>query len=237
MELENFIQWRCLVIETLFAILGAIIGILVGYLVRKTIGEGKINNAEELAKKIIEDAEKESEAHKKELLLEVKEEIHRLRNEAERENRERRNELQKLERRILNKEESIDRKSDSIEKKEELLAKKLKEVEDKETLIDEVYKSQVLELERLSGLTSEEAKEILLDEIRKEIVHEFAIMIKDMESKAKEEADKKAREIISTAIQKCAADHVAEATVTVVALPNDEMKGKSLVEKEEISGH
>ncbi|MBU5254818.1 ribonuclease Y [Tissierella praeacuta] len=225
-NLKILYNWRCLVIEILIAILGAIIGILVGYFIRKTIGEGKINNAEELAKKIIEDAERDGEARKKELLLEVKEEIHKLRNEAEKENRERRNELQKLERRILNKEESIDRKSDAIERKEELLAKKIKEVEDKETLIDEICKNQVLELERLSGLTSDEAKELLLDEIRKEIVHESAIMIKEMENKAKEEADKKAREVISTAIQKCAADHVAETTVTVVALPNDEMKGR-----------
>ena len=225
-NLKILYNWRCLVIEALIAILGAIIGILIGYFIRKTIGEGKINNAEELAKKIIEDAERDGEAHKKELLLEVKEEIHKLRNEAEKENRERRNELQKLERRIINKEESIDRKSDAIERKEELLAKKLKEVEDKEIQIDEIYKNQVLELERLSGLTSDEAKELLLDEIRKEIVHESAIMIKEMDTKAKEEADKKAREIISTAIQKCAADHVAETTVTVVALPNDEMKGR-----------
>lgn len=214
------------ILEFLFAILGAIIGILIGYFIRKTIGEGKINNAEELAKRIIDDAERDGEAHKKELLLEVKEEIHRLRTEAEKENRERRLELQKLERRIINKEESIDRKSDAIEKKEEALAKKIKEVEEKELQIDDIYKSQVRELERLSGLTSEEAKELLLDEIKKEIIHESAIMIKDMENKAKEEADKKAREIISTAIQKCAADHVAETTVTVVALPNDEMKGR-----------
>ena len=212
--------------EFLFAILGAIIGILAGYFIRKTIGEGKINNAEELAKRIIEDAERDGEAHKKELLLEVKEEIHTLRTEAEKENRERRSELQKLERRIINKEESIDRKSDAIERKEEALASKIKEVEDKKLLIDDIYKNQVFELERLSGLTSDEAKELLLDEIKKDIIHESAIMIKDMENRAKEEADKKAREIISTAIQKCAADHVAETTVTVVALPNDEMKGR-----------
>jgi ribonuclease Y len=224
--LKILYKWRCLVIEILFAILGAIIGILVGYFIRKTIGEGKINNAEELAKRTIDEATKQGEASKKELLLEAKEEIHRLRNEAERENRERRSELQKLERRVMNKEESIDKKTDSIERKEEQLAKKLKEVEDKETQINGIYQSQVLELERLSGLSSDEAKEILLDEIRKEIVHESAIMIKEMESKAKEEAEKKAREIITIAIQKYAADHVTETTVTVVALPNDEMKGR-----------
>ena len=149
-----------------------------------------------------------------------------MRSEVEKENRERRNELQKLERRILHKEETIDRKSDSIEKKEDLLIRKGRELEEKENLINELYEKQVLELERLSGLTSEEAKELLLNDIRKEIIHESAIMIKEMENKAKEEAEKKAREIISVAIQKCAADHVAESTVTVVPLPNDEMKGR-----------
>ncbi|MBU5437638.1 ribonuclease Y [Tissierella sp. MSJ-40] len=212
--------------EILFVILGAVFGIFAGYYIRKTIGEGKINNAEELAKRIVEDAERDGETQKKELLLEAKEEIHKLRSEVEKENRERRNELQKLERRILHKEETIDRKSDSIEKKEDLLIRKGRELEEKENLINELYEKQVLELERLSGLTSEEAKELLLNDIRKEIIHESAIMIKEMENKAKEEAEKKAREIISVAIQKCAADHVAESTVTVVPLPNDEMKGR-----------
>lgn len=227
MELWKFNTWGCLVIEKLiFIILGLIIGIIAGYLIRRYIGEGKIKNAEELAKKITEDAEREGEALKKELLLEAKEEIHKSRNELEREIRERRNEVSKLERRILHKEETIDRKSESIEKKEELIAKKNKQLEEKELAINSIYEKQIMELERLSGLTTDEAKELLLNGIRKEIVHESAIMIKEMESKAKEEADKKAREIISTAIQKCAADHVAETTVTVVALPNDEMKGR-----------
>ena len=227
MKLENLIRWRCLVIEKLiFIILGLVIGIIAGYLIRRYIGEGKIKNAEELSKKITEDAKKEGEAHKKELLLEAKEEIHKSRNEAEKEIRERRNEVQKLEKRILHKEETIDRRSESIEKKEELITKKNKYLDDKEASINELYEKQTLELERLSGLSSDEAKEVLLNEIRKEIVHESAIMIKEMEAKAKEEADKKAREILSIAIQKCAADHVAETTVTVVTLPNDEMKGR-----------
>jgi ribonuclease Y len=159
-------------------------------------------------------------------MLEAKEEIHRLRTESERENRDRRNEIQKLERRILNKEETLDRKSESIERKEELIIKKNRQLEEKELAITELYEKQLMELERLSGLTSEEAKELLLDDIRKEISHESAVMIKEMEYEAKQEADKKAREIISTAIQRCAADHVAETTVTVVSLPNDEMKGR-----------
>ncbi|MEW8974356.1 MAG: ribonuclease Y [Tissierellaceae bacterium] len=210
----------------IFAILGAIIGIIVGYYIRKNIGEGKIRNAEELAKQIVEDAKRDGESHKKELMLEAKEEIHRLRTESERENRDRRNEIQKLERRILNKEETLDRKSESIERKEELIIKKNRQLEEKELAITELYEKQLMELERLSGLTSEEAKELLLDDIRKEISHESAVMIKEMEYEAKQEADKKAREIISTAIQRCAADHVAETTVTVVSLPNDEMKGR-----------
>ncbi len=159
-------------------------------------------------------------------MLEAKEEIHRLRTESERENRERRNEIQKLERRILNREESLDKKSESIERKEETIAKKNRQLEEKEVAITKLYESQLMELERLSGLTSEEAKELLLDGIRKEISHESAVMIKEMEYEAKQEADKKAREIISTAIQRYAADHVAETTVTVVSLPNDEMKGR-----------
>lgn len=227
MKLENLILWRCLVIDNLiFIIPGFIICIIAGYLIRKYIGEGKIKNAEELAKQITENAEKDGEARKKELLLEAKEEIHKSRTETEREIRERRNEVQKLERRVLHKEEVLDKKSESIEKKEEQISKKNKFLEEKEESINELYEKQTLELERLSGLTSEEAKDLLLNDIKKEIVHESAIMIKDMESRAKEEADKKAREIITNAIQRCAADHVAETTVTVVSLPNDEMKGR-----------
>lgn len=150
----------------------------------------------------------------------------RLKNETEKENRERRLEIQKLEKRIINKEENIERKSEVLEKKEESLLKKAKELDDKKSKIEEIYDEQVLELERLSGLTSDDAKELLLNETRKEIVHESAIMIKEMENQAKEEAEKNAREIISIAIQKYAADHVTETTVTVVSLPNDEMKGR-----------
>ncbi len=226
LELENLRQWRCLVIETLFAILGALIGIIVGYFIRKHIGEGKINNAEEIAKRIIEESERDGETLKKELLLEAKEEIHLLRREAEKENRDRRNEIQKLEKRVLNKEETVDRKYESIERKEETLARKNKQLEEKEASIDTLLEKQTLELERLSGLTTDEAKEILLNDVKKEISHESAIMVKEIEARAKQEADKKARSIISTAIQRYAADHVAETTVTVVNLPNDEMKGR-----------
>lgn len=207
-------------------ILSSVIGIIVGYYIRRYIGEGKIKNAEELASRIIEEAKRDGETSKKELLLEAKEEIHKLRTEAERENRERRNEIQKLERRVLKKEENLDRKSDSLERREDAISRKTRYLEEKESSIEELYKKQLAELERLSGLTSEEAKELLLNDIKKEISRESAIMIKEIESQAKQEADKKAREILSTAIQRCAADHVAESTVTVVALPNDEMKGR-----------
>lgn len=204
----------------------AVVTFLVGYLVRRYIAERKIASAEELAKKTIEDAEKEAENKKRESVLEAKEEIHRLRSESEKETRDRRNELQRLERRLLAREETLDKKSESLEQKEEGLNKKQAEVQSVQDQVDELYKKQVAELERLSGLTSEEAKELLLNEIKKEIKHEAAMMIKDIETKAKDEAEKRAKEIISYAIQRCAADHVAETTVSVVALPNDEMKGR-----------
>lgn len=206
--------------------IGAAIGFGIGYFFRKNIAEGAINNAEQKAKEIVNEAEKEAETTKKEILLEAKEEVHRLRNELDRDSRERRNEIQRLERRLVQKEETLDRKSENLEKKDDILNKKIKEVGEKEEQIDMLYQKELEELERISGLTSEEAKELLLNDIQKEVKHEAAIMIKDIEQKAKEEAEKKAKEIISYAIQKCAADHVAETTVSVVALPNDEMKGR-----------
>ncbi|MDY0234489.1 MAG: ribonuclease Y [Gudongella sp.] len=210
----------------IYVILSLVIGIIAGYFIRRYIGEGKIKNAEELAKKITEDSIKDGEARKKELLLEAKEEIHKSRSEIEKEVKERRIEVQKMERRLQNKEETIDKRNESLERKEDNIAKKLKTLEEKKEAVDELYEKQTLELEKLSGLTSDEAKEILLNDTRKEIMQESAMMIKEMESKAKEEADKNAREIISSTIQRIAADHVAETTVTVVALPNDEMKGR-----------
>lgn len=226
MKLENLIERRCTVIDIIVNILVAIIGIIAGFSIRKTIAEKKIGNAEELAKKIVEDANKEAKTNKKEILLEAKEEAHRIRLENERENRERRLEIQRQEKRLMQKEESLDKKADALEKKEEALIIKERELEEKENHINELYEQQVKELERLSGLTCEEAKEILLNDVKKEVDYEAAILIREMESRVKEEADKKAREIISYAIQKCAVDYVAETTVTVVSLPNDEMKGR-----------
>ncbi|WP_442781315.1 ribonuclease Y [Clostridium sp. ZS2-4] len=210
----------------LLAVIILILAVFVIIYVRKNISQAKISEAEIKAKSILDEAEKNAEAIKKEAILEAKEEVHKLRNDFEKELRERRNELQRLERRNIQREELLDKKSDAIEKKDESLNKKMQEMKEKESSIEELYEKQRQELERLSGLTTQEAREILLEETRKEIKHETAMMIKDMENKAKEEADKKGREIISCAIQRCAADHVAESTVHVVELPNDEMKGR-----------
>ena len=212
--------------EIMIAVFVGLVGIGVGFYIRKNLAEAKIATAEVAATRIVEEAEKASEAKKKEVLLEAKEEIHKLRSEAEREQKERRSELQRLERRLLQKEENLDRKLDSFEKKEEGLQKKEAELEKSQESINELHQKQLSELERLSGLTFDEARKELLSNVEEEIKHETAIMIKDIEQQAKEEADKKAREIISLAIQRCAADHVAETTVSVVALPNDEMKGR-----------
>ncbi|MCE5285360.1 MAG: ribonuclease Y [Pelosinus sp.] len=210
----------------LIALLVGVVGAGIGYVIRKNIAEAKIATAEDAAKRIIEDAQRASEAKKKEALVEAKEEIHRHRSELERETKERRNELQRLERRLMQKEENLDRKIDSIEKKEEVLSRKETELDKSQEKVGELYNKQLAELERLSGLTSEEARTLLLANTKDEIKHETAMMIKELEQQAKEEADKKSREIISLAIQRCAADHVAETTVSVVALPNDEMKGR-----------
>lgn len=214
------------VINIATAIVIGLLGVGAGYLIRKYIAEAKIASAEAAAQKIIQDAQRLAEAKKKEIILEGKEEVHKLRSDLEKEHRERRTELQRLERRLLQKEENLDRKLDSLEKKEDALNKKEAELEKSQEKINELYAKQVAELERLSGLTSEEARELLLANVQEEIKHDTAVMIKEMEAQAKEEADRRAREIISLAIQRCAADHVAETTVSVVPLPNDEMKGR-----------
>lgn len=197
-----------------------------GYLVRKYIAEAKITSAEEAANKIVEEAEKVAEAKKREAILEAKEETHRIRHEMEKEVRDRRNELQRLERRLLQKEETLDRKLDGLEKRDEKISKQELELEKKEKEVAELYAQQRAELERLGNLSSEEAKELLLRDVENEIRHESAMLIKEIETQAKEEAEKRSRDIISLAIQRCAVDHVAETTVSVVALPNDEMKGR-----------
>lgn len=219
---------RCkTIIEIIITALGTcVIGAVVGYWVRKSTAEAKISSAEQEAKRVVDEAEKIGEAKKKEALLEAKEDIHKLRLELDKETKERRVELQRIERRLVQKEENLDRKIDSLEKKEDSLTQKEQDLEVSQSKIQELHEKQLAELERISGLSSEEARTMLLANAQEEIKHETAMMIKELEQQAKEESDKKAREIISLAIQRCAADHVAETTVSVVALPNDEMKGR-----------
>jgi len=193
---------------------------------RKKFAEAEIGGAENEAKKIIEESKVAAESLKREILIEAKEEKHRLRAEFDKEMKEQRSELQRQEHRIQQKEETIDKKSEQIEKKEEQIAKKNKELDQKMAEADEIHTKQLEVLQKISGLSIDEAKQQLLNNIENEIRHEAAILVKDITDKAKEEADQKAHEIVAGAIQRCAADHSAETTVSVVPLPNDEMKGR-----------
>lgn len=208
------------------AVVGLIVGAVIGTLYRKKIAEAKVGVAEERAGKIIEDAVKDAEAKKKEILLEAKEDSIRTKNELEKEVRDRRNELQRNERRLFQKEEALDRKVETLEKKEEHMTKKLEELEQQKEEAKELRARQLQELERISGLTTEEAKNYILATVENDVKHEATLLIKEVESKAKMEADRRSREIVANAIQRCAVDHVAETTVSVVQLPNDEMKGR-----------
>ena len=207
-------------------IVGAGIGIIVGNLYRKKVAEAEIGSAEQEAKRIVADAMKTAEAKKKEAILEGKDEVHRLRNESEKELSDRRKEVQRQERRIQQKEETLDRKLDNVEKKEDRVSKKMKEAEVRLAEVETIKKSQFEMLERISGYTVDQAKAYLLDELEKDLSHEKSLKIMEYEQQLKDESDKRARNIISLAIQRCAADQVAEATVSVVPLPNDEMKGR-----------
>ncbi|MBQ4543117.1 MAG: DUF3552 domain-containing protein, partial [Clostridia bacterium] len=197
-----------------------------GVTYRKKFAEAEIGGAENEAKKIIEEARVAAENLKRELLIEAKEEKHKLRTEFDKEMKEQKAELQRQEHRIQQKEENIDKKSEQIERKEEEVAKRNKELDQKLAEIQQVHTQQLEVLQKISGLSVEEAKQQLLNNIESEIRHEAAILVKDITDKAKEEADQKAHEIVAGAIQRCAADHSAETTVSVVALPNDEMKGR-----------
>ena len=208
------------------AVAALIIGILAGYIARKSVGEKAIGSAEQRASNIILDAENQAETIKKEITIEAKEDAHRMRSDVEREVRNRRNEMNRLEKRLISKEESIDKKLENIEKKEESITNTEHRLAEKEAELDGFIEKQLHELERVSGYTVEEAKALLLSNLEKEIRHDASIMIKEIESRAKDEADKRAKEIITGAIQRCAADQVAESTVSVVNLPNDEMKGR-----------
>ncbi len=219
-------QIKTQIIIVLVVILGLIIGALIGYIFRRTVGEKAIGSAEQRAQNILLDAENRAATIKKEIEIEAKEEAHKMRGDVEREVRERRNEMTRLEKRLISKEESIDRKLENIEKKEESITNKEHRIAAKEEELDSFLDKQIKELERISGYTSEEAKAILLSNLEKDIRHDASVMIKDIEAKARDEADKKAKEIITGAIQRCAADQVAESTVSVVNLPSDEMKGR-----------
>ena len=210
-----------------------IVGIVVGYLIRKSIAEAKISSAESLAKQIVEEARRNADAAKKEALLEAKEESHKFRQQVEEELRERRLEIQRQEDRLIQKEEILDNKSVTLDKRElsletreQTLAEKQQQIEEMESKVEAMLVEQHTELERISGYTTDQAKQVILTRVENELKHETAMMIKEAENRAKEEADKKAKQILSLALQRCAADHVAETTVSVINLPNDEMKGR-----------
>ena len=214
----------------IIAIVGMFVAFRYGYSYRRKVAEIKINSAEEEAKRIIEGAKskaiKDAENTKKEKLLEAKEEIHKERNELDKEIKERRNEIQRQERRIQQKEDAIDKKTQVLEKKEEQIQDKMAEVDELKEEVERVKKLQMSQLEKVAELTAAEAKDIILKQVEIDARHDAALLIKSIEDQAKEEADTKARNIITGAIQRCAADHVAETTVSVVQLPNDEMKGR-----------
>ncbi len=214
------------VVAVVLAAISGTVCFRLGISYRKKIAEEKIGSAETEAKRIVDDAVKTAENKKRESLLSAKEEIIKNRNEAERELKERRGEISRQERRLQQKEEALDKKVEAMEQKEETLNRKIKEADAEKEKIAGIHKAQIEILERLSGLTAEEAKDYLLRSVEDEVRHEAAIMIKEIETQAKEEADKRAKNIISAGIQRCAADHVADTTVSVVSLPNDEMKGR-----------
>lgn len=207
-------------------VVAAAAGIAVGIVYRKKVAEATIGSAQQEATRIVNDAVSKAESKKKEAILEAKDEIHRQRNELEKELRERRSEVQRQERRLSQKEDSLDRKMENIEKKDEQLNNKIKAADKKAEEIELVKRSQIEMLEKISGFNKEQAKDYLLKTLESDLVHEKAVKVMEYEQKTKDEADEKAREIIATAIQRCAADHSADATVSVVALPNDEMKGR-----------
>ena len=218
--------WLAILLIVIAAIVSGVASFLAGVNHRRKIAEAEIGSAEMEAKRIVDDAVKEAEAKQKEILLEGKDEVLRFRNETEKDLNARRKEIQRQERRVQQKEETLDRKTDNLEKKEEKVNGKLKQAEERLAEAESIKKSQFDELERISGFTTEQAKDYLLSSLESELTHEKAVKILDFEQKMREETDKRARNIISLAIQRCAADHVAEAAVSVVPIPSDEMKGR-----------
>ncbi|QCT06112.1 ribonuclease Y [Ruminococcus bovis] len=219
-------MWLAIVLIVVAIVAGLAVGVYLGIQRRKQVAEKAIGSAETEANRIVSEAIKSAEAKKKEFLLEGKDELHRLRNENEKEISDRRKEVQRQERRIQQKEETLDRKMDNLEKKENNYQRKQKEVEQKLQEVEQVKKSQFEMLERISGYTADQAKDYLLQQLDTELDHEKSVKILEYEEKLKEESDKRARNIISLAIQRLAADQVSEATVSVVSLPNDDMKGR-----------
>ncbi len=207
-------------------VVGLVVGIVIGIIYRKKVGEKEIGSAELKAKQIIDEGVKVAETKKKEALIEAKEEILRAKNESEREIKERRKEVSRLETRAMAKEEALDKKQGMLDKKEEILAKKIKENSDLTEEIEKLKAQEIQILEKISGYSSEDAKNELIQRLEDEVRHEEAVKLRELETQFKEEADEKAKKIITLAIQRCAADHVAETTVSVVSLPNDEMKGR-----------
>ncbi len=213
-------------IYAIVAVVALAVGLAVGYFYRKNAMEKKIGQTEEFARNMLEEATRKAEEKKKEAVLEAKEEIIRLKSDLDKEVRDRRSEVGRMERRMTQREEQLDKKADHLEAREEQLNAKYKDAERIEQEAQQLHDQQQQELERIANMTMEDAKNILISRIQKDAYHDAAVMVREIESRAKEEADKKARNIISLAIQKCAADHVAETTVSVVALPNDDMKGR-----------
>ena len=214
----------------LIAVVLVLIAVALTYVItlnyHRKVSEAKIGSAEQKAREIIDDAVKTADAKKREAMLEAKEESIRAKNDFEKETKERRAELQKYEKRVLNKEEAIDRKADALEKREQSLSHKESSLEKQRAKVEELHAKRLQELERISGLTSEQAKDYLLKTVEDDVKREMAVLVKELETRAKEEASKKAKDYVVTAIQKCAADHVAETTISLVQLPNDEVKGR-----------
>ncbi|MBO5943866.1 MAG: ribonuclease Y [Clostridia bacterium] len=215
-----------IILAVVSAVVFGVLGFVVGNLYRKKVAEAKIGSANEEALRIVNQAVQSAESKKKEAILEAKDEIHKLRSEVDKELRERRAEVQRQENRLNQKEENLDKKTENLEKKEELLAEKLKAADAKMEEVEMLKRSQLEMLEKVSGYSKEQAKALLMQELDEQLTHEKALKIMDFEQRTRDESDNLAREIISGAIQRCAADHAAEATVSVVALPNDEMKGR-----------
>ncbi|MFH1513662.1 MAG: Rnase Y domain-containing protein, partial [Bacillota bacterium] len=213
-------------VSIIIAVITLLIGAAGGYLYRKSTAEKRIGRTEAYARNLLEEAMRKADEKKKETILEAKEEVLRLKTDLDRECRDRRSEVQRSERRILQREESLDKKTSMLEDRETQMNQRMSHLEQAEKALEESHKKQNTELERIAGMTQDEARQMLVNRIQKEAYHEAAATVREIEAKAREEGEKKARNIITLAIQRCASDHVAESTVSVIVLPNDDMKGR-----------